>query len=88
MYNSWNRRLFNHFFNEDNADSPVIIYVDKGLLNGVGRDLGGFDTFVESVVMVDGHPQHLGSRLNSLLCSDGSCPTCTKNVPPFLVSYV
>jgi len=86
LYNSWNRRLFNHFFNEGNADSPVIIYVDRRLLDELGKDIGGCDAFIESIIIVSGRPQHLGSRLSSLLCPVGSCPTCTNIIPPFFAA--
>jgi hypothetical protein len=86
VYSTWNKRLFEHFFNEENADSPVIIYVDRRLLDELGKDIGGCDGFVESIIIVNGRPQYLGSRLSSLLCPDGSCPTCTNVIPPFFAA--
>jgi len=83
LYAFWNNLLFKHFFNENNSDFPVIIYVDKGLLDDLGKDVGGCDSFVESIVIVDGYPQHLAKRLKSLVCSYKRCSTCTETVPPF-----
>ena len=82
-YLIWNRRLFEYFFNEDNIDSPVICYVDEGVIEEVGKDLGGRDGFIKSVVTVNGYPQHLGRIFGTLVCSKDDCNNSQEKTPPF-----
>lgn len=49
-YSQWNSRLFSFFFNKTNAQKLVLCSVDTALLNSIGKDLGGFSGFIESVI--------------------------------------
>ena len=67
MYDYWNNLLFRHFFNEGNAGIPVILYIDKSLLDDLGKDLGGMSSFIESIIFVDNSPIHIVDRWSNLL---------------------
>lgn len=49
-YSQWNSRLFSFFFNKTNEGKLVLCSVDSALLNSIGKDLGGFSGFIESVI--------------------------------------
>ena len=79
MYRNWNDRLFEHFFNEDKTDKQVTLYVDKSFLDEIGKDLGGIDVFVESIVYVDGECLHLVDRFGQLV----EATETQSEIPPY-----
>ncbi len=48
-YLDWNNRLANHFFNEEIAGREVLLYANKGIIDSIGKDLGGTTDFIRAV---------------------------------------
>lgn len=50
-YLEWNNRLAKYFFNEEMAGREVLLYVDKKLINTIGKGLGDVDDFKRYVII-------------------------------------
>ena len=82
-YEIWNKRLFEHFFNEDQINSPVTCYVDEGVIDEIGKEIGGLGGFVKSVVIVDSVPRHIGNILSEHVQAYEKKSLRNDQVPPF-----
>jgi hypothetical protein len=46
-YIEWSRKLYEHFFNNDNLNQEVVLHTDEFLLNQLFEDAGGLEDFLK-----------------------------------------
>ncbi|MBP2146118.1 hypothetical protein J2129_001572 [Methanofollis sp. W23] len=63
-YHDWNKHITKYFFKEDNAGKDVILFVNKEIIDEIGKPYGGgFDDFVQCLVrgpdFVNNNPENI-----------------------------
>ena len=86
-YREWNTTLFKHFFNEEHYQEPVILYLDRNLIDNVGKKKGGFKAFIESITVRDGELKHIVDTFQSSL-NDDTIHVCENDYVPSYFSIL
>jgi hypothetical protein len=85
-YTKWNTTLFNHFFNAENAGNHVILYVDRDLVNDIGKlnKLGDAQSFITAIKALNNNKSgSIVGVFEKLVCNPKDCDNCENVVPPY-----